>query len=72
MHGIPGLHPGVVAFARRLVAAGFTVYMPSLFGVPGRATTGAYTARSLVRASRASSRPGPPNHASTIPMERFV
>ena len=32
---MPGLHPGVVEFARRLVAAGFTAYLPSLFGRPG-------------------------------------
>ena len=36
MHDVPGLHPGVVDLARRLVAAGFTAYLPSLFGTPGR------------------------------------
>jgi dienelactone hydrolase len=36
VHEIPGLHPGVVDFARRLVAAGFTAWLPSLFGTPGR------------------------------------
>lgn len=36
IHEVPGLHPGVVDFARRLVAAGFTAYLPSLFGTPGR------------------------------------
>jgi dienelactone hydrolase len=50
MHEVPGLHPGVVAFGRRVIAAGFSVYMPSLFGEPGVAMTGAYTARSLLRA----------------------
>ncbi len=35
IHEVPGLHPGVVDFGRRLVAAGFTVYLPSLFGTPG-------------------------------------
>lgn len=34
VHEVPGLHDRVVAFGRRLVAAGFTVYMPSLFGTP--------------------------------------
>jgi dienelactone hydrolase len=29
---MPGVHPGVVEFARILVAAGYTVYLPSLFG----------------------------------------
>jgi len=50
MHEIPGLHPGVIAFGRRVVAAGFTVYMPSLFGKPGQPTTPAYTAASIARA----------------------
>jgi dienelactone hydrolase len=36
IHEIPGLHPGVVDFGRRLVAAGFTAWLPSLFGTPGR------------------------------------
>lgn len=36
IHEMPGLHPGVVDFARRLVAVGFTAYLPSLFGTPGR------------------------------------
>jgi dienelactone hydrolase len=35
IHEIPGLHPGVVEFGRRLVRAGYTVYLPSLFGRPG-------------------------------------
>jgi dienelactone hydrolase len=50
IHEIPGLHPGVVAFGRRLIAAGMTVYMPSLFGEPGREFSGGYMARSLARA----------------------
>ena len=49
MHELPGLHPGVVAFARRVIAAGFTVWAPSLVGDPGRAVTPAYSARSLAR-----------------------
>jgi dienelactone hydrolase len=36
MHEVPGLYPAVVGFGRRLVAEGFTVFMPSLFGKPGR------------------------------------
>jgi dienelactone hydrolase len=35
MHEMPGLHPGVVDFGRRLVDAGYSVYMPSLFGRDG-------------------------------------
>ena len=40
IHEMPGLHPGVTAFGKRLVDAGYTVYMPSLFGRPGRAFGG--------------------------------
>jgi len=36
IHEMPGLHPGVVAFADRVAAAGMTVYCPNLFGEPGR------------------------------------
>ena len=50
MHEVPGLHPGVLAFARRLVALGLTAYLPSLLGEPGRPMTPAYTAASMARA----------------------
>jgi dienelactone hydrolase len=33
---IPGITPSVIAFADRVVAAGLTVVMPSLFGTPGK------------------------------------
>jgi dienelactone hydrolase len=36
IHEMPGLHPGVVAFADRVAAAGMTVYCPNLFGQAGR------------------------------------
>ncbi|MDQ1510004.1 MAG: hypothetical protein QOG50_1848 [Actinomycetota bacterium] len=42
VHEIPGITPPVADFGRRLVAAGFTVAMPSLVGVPGRAVSGGY------------------------------
>jgi len=32
VHELPGIHPGVVELGRRLVDAGYTVYLPSLFG----------------------------------------
>jgi dienelactone hydrolase len=35
IHEMPGLHPGVTEFGQRLVDAGYTVYLPSLFGRPG-------------------------------------
>ena len=35
MSEMPGITPNVVAFAQRVVDAGFTVAMPQLFGEPG-------------------------------------
>jgi dienelactone hydrolase len=50
MHEVPGLHPGVVSFARRVIAAGFTAYLPSLFGTPGREASNRYALRTILRA----------------------
>ncbi len=50
IHEVPGLHPEVAAFGRRVVDAGFTVYMPSLFGTPGKEFGWGYTIRSIVGA----------------------
>lgn len=50
IHEIPGLHPGVVAFGRRLIAAGMTAYFPSLFGEPGREVSAGYAVREAARA----------------------
>ncbi|USQ95935.1 dienelactone hydrolase family protein [Caulobacter sp. RL271] len=36
IHEVPGLHPGVLAFARDLADAGLTAFCPSLFGQPGK------------------------------------
>jgi len=49
VHELPGLHPGVVEFGRRLIDAGYTVYLPSLFGRPGEAATVGATVRSVLR-----------------------
>jgi dienelactone hydrolase len=49
VHEIPGITPKVTAFANEVVAAGFTVAMPSLVGEPGRAMSGAYVAGSLAK-----------------------
>ena len=35
MHEIPGITPEVARFARIVADAGFTVFMPHLFGIPG-------------------------------------
>ncbi|MDQ3370357.1 MAG: dienelactone hydrolase family protein [Myxococcota bacterium] len=50
MHEIPNLHPGVLAFGRRVIEAGFTVYLPSLFGQAGAAVGVRSTAAGLLRA----------------------
>jgi len=50
MHEIPGMHPAVIAFATRVADAGFTVAMPSLFGVPNKPVSRPYMAASITRA----------------------
>ena len=49
IHEIPGLTPAVIAFGEEVVAAGFTVVMPSLFGTPCAPASGVTIARSLGR-----------------------
>jgi dienelactone hydrolase len=48
IHEIPGLHPLVVRFADHVAAAGMTVFLPSLFGKPGKAVSRAYALGSMV------------------------
>lgn len=50
IHEMPGLHPGMTAFGQRLVDAGYTVYLPSLFGRPGAPADGREVLRSMSRA----------------------
>ena len=50
IHEVPGLYPAVVTFARRLIAAGLTTYLPSLIGTPGRPWGRAYSLASIARA----------------------
>ncbi len=47
IHEMPGLHPLVIGFADRVAAAGMSVYLPVLFGEPGRPVDGFYLARSM-------------------------
>jgi len=47
IHEVPGLHPGVVSFGRRVVERGYHVRMPSLFGTPNQPVTAGYAARSF-------------------------
>jgi dienelactone hydrolase len=49
IHEMPGLHPGVIEFARRLIDTGFIAYLPSLFGRPGEPFTPAALRRAGVR-----------------------
>jgi hypothetical protein len=49
IHEIPGITPEVVAFAEEVVAAGFTVVMPSLFGTDGAPMTARTVAASIGR-----------------------
>ncbi|MDO8578122.1 MAG: dienelactone hydrolase family protein [Dehalococcoidales bacterium] len=50
MHEVPGLYPGVIRFANALCDAGFTVWLPSLLGEPGKDVNPYYIASSMVRA----------------------
>jgi dienelactone hydrolase len=49
VHEIPGITPSVLTFAEDVVAAGFTVVMPSLVGTPGKAPTMGYGLTSMVK-----------------------
>src|SRR5258708_30099608 len=49
IHEMPGLHPLVIRFADRVAAAGMTVFLPSLFGDPGRPVTGAYALGEMLK-----------------------
>ena len=50
IHEIPGLHPQVIRFADHVAAAGMTVYMPSLFGKPGKPATVGYAMGEMITA----------------------
>lgn len=47
IHEVPGIHPGVIDFARQVVDRGLSVRMPSLFGTPGKPFSNGYAAQSL-------------------------
>ena len=49
VHEIPGITPGVTAFANEVVGAGFTVIMPSLVGTPGQQISNGYMAKSMLK-----------------------
>jgi hypothetical protein len=49
MAEMPGIYPLVSRFTRRVRDAGFTVWMPSLFGDDGRPLTTGYMLRSMLK-----------------------
>jgi dienelactone hydrolase len=48
MHEIPGIHPGMIAFAQRVADAGFSVAMPLMFGTPGKPVSTGYIFQQIV------------------------
>lgn len=46
---IPGITPQVAAFATRVADAGFSVWMPQLFGTPGKPLSLSYAGQMLLR-----------------------
>lgn len=50
MSEMPGIYSHVLKFARKVRDAGFTVYLPHMFGEIGRNPTGGYLMRSIARA----------------------
>ena len=51
MHEVPGISAEVARFARKVADAGFTVFMPHLFGFVGAPTTEAERFRGLAKLS---------------------
>lgn len=49
VHEIPGITPKVTEFANEVVAAGFTVVMPSLVGEPGKEVSNGYVVGSMLK-----------------------
>ncbi|MEY9875091.1 dienelactone hydrolase [Streptacidiphilus sp. MAP12-33] len=49
IHEIPGITPGVIGFAEQVVARGFTVVLPSLFGRPEGPASAGEALRSIAR-----------------------
>ncbi len=50
MHEIPGITPAVATFARRVADRGFTVFMPNLFGTPGKPLSVGYNMSQMAQA----------------------
>jgi dienelactone hydrolase len=54
IHELPGMTPDVIAFGDEVVAAGYTVVMPVLFGTPGTPMSGRSLTSSLVQVCSSS------------------
>jgi dienelactone hydrolase len=50
IHEIPGITPEVAGFGRRVADAGFTAYLPHLFGTPGKEFSLPYVMGQMARA----------------------
>ena len=50
IHEMPGMHPLVVRFADRVADAGMTVFLPNLFGQPGKTATVGYALGTMAAA----------------------
>jgi dienelactone hydrolase len=48
IHEVPGITPEVAGFARRVADEGFTVFLPHLFGTPGKPFSAAYALAGVV------------------------
>lgn len=49
MHEIPGITPPVEAFATRVADAGFTAFLPHMFGTPGKPLSAGYALGQIAR-----------------------
>ncbi len=49
MHVLPGMIPEVIDFGRRVADAGFTAFLPHMFGVPGKPLSTGYISSQFVR-----------------------
>jgi dienelactone hydrolase len=49
IHEMPGIHPLVIRFADRIAAQGMSVFLPSLFGEPGRPVTRGYALATMLK-----------------------
>jgi dienelactone hydrolase len=49
IHEMPGMHPLVIRFADHVAAAGMTVFLPNLFGKPGKEVTIGYALGEMLK-----------------------